>query len=254
MSWDPELYLRFADQRLRPALDLLSRVDLDAPATVVDLGCGAGNVTACLRKRWPHAAITGVDNSPAMLARARAGDAGILWEAGELSTWTPQRAPDVIYSNAALHWADDHAALFPRLARLLEPGGVLAVQMPHQNGEASHQAAFELARDARWRDALLPVLRASPVADAGRYYDWLAPHAASLDIWETQYLQIMEGDNPVADWTSGTFLLPFLNALEGAARAAFDAEYRARISTAYPRRADGRTLFPFRRLFMVAKI
>ncbi len=260
MVWDPARYLRFADQRLRPALDLLARIDLDAPERVSDLGCGAGNVTQHLRGRWPGAHITGVDNSQAMLDKARAGGSGIHWETGELESWAPTEQPDLIYSNAALHWADGHSQLLPKLMGFLQKGeggkgaGVLAVQMPHQNGEPSHQAAFELANSARWRDALRPVVRASPVANPEQYYDYLSPLASALDIWETQYLQIMEGENPIADWTSSTFLLPFLNALQGAERVAFDAEYRALINNAYPKRADGHTLFPFRRLFIVAKV
>jgi trans-aconitate 2-methyltransferase len=254
MNWDPALYLRFADQRLRPALDLLSRIDLEAPPSAIDLGCGAGNVTAFLRRRWPQAQITGVDNSPEMLKKAQTADAGIRWETGELATWAPTQSPTLIYSNAALQWADHHEELFPRLAGFLKPGAVLAVQMPHQNGAPSHQAALGLASSARWRDALQPVVRASPVAEPQYYYDLLAPMASSVDIWETEYLQIMEGENPIADWTSSTFLRPFLNALQGAEREAFDREYRKLIHEAYPRRADGRILFPFRRMFILVKI
>jgi trans-aconitate 2-methyltransferase len=254
MSWDPALYLRFADQRLRPALDLLARIDLDAPGQVIDLGCGAGNVTVRLKHRWPGAGIIGVDNSPAMLAKARATDPVISWEHGELGSWMPDRPPNLLYSNAALQWADGHAELFPRLAKSVAPGGVFAAQMPHQHGAPSHQAAFALAKSPRWRDALQQAVRESPVAEPQQYYDWLTPHVRTLDIWETEYLQIMQGDDPVADWTSGTFLLPFLEILQGEERAAFDAEYRAALREAYPRRADGRTLFQFRRLFIIATL
>jgi trans-aconitate 2-methyltransferase len=126
--------------------------------------------------------------------------------------------------------------------------------MPHQHDAPSHQAAFALAKSPRWRDALQQVVRESPVAEPQQYYDWLVPHVRTLDIWETEYLQIMEGENPVADWTSGTFLLPFLEILQGKERADFDAEYRAALRAAYPRRPDGRTLFPFRRLFIIATL
>lgn len=254
MSWDPALYLRFADQRLRPALDLLARIDLEAPKGIIDLGCGAGNVTLHLQRRWPGAQITGVDNSPSMLAKARDTSPSIEWVQAELATWAPLEPPALIYSNAALQWVDDHARIFPRLARSVAPGGVLAVQMPHQNGAPSHQAAFKLAKTSRWSTLLAPVLRETPVAEAQQYYDWLAPHVSALDIWETEYSQIMHGENPVADWTSGTFLLPFLDALQGAERESFDTQYRAAILDAYPKRADGSTVFPFRRLFMVARI
>lgn len=253
MSWDPALYLRFADQRLRPALDLLARIALDAPESVVDLGCGAGNVTVHLKRRWPGAKLTGIDGSPQMLAKARATDAAITWDSGDLSTWEPTRPVGLLYSNAALHWADRHEILFPRLARFVAPGGVLAVQMPHQHSAPSHQAAFTLSKSPRWRDALQDVARESPVAEPQQYYDWLVPHVSELDIWETEYLQIMDGDNPIADWTKATFLLPFLDALEGADRSAFEAEYRDLVRKAYAKREDGKTLFPFRRLFLIAR-
>jgi trans-aconitate 2-methyltransferase len=254
VSWDPALYLRFADQRLRPALDLLARIDLESAHRVVDLGCGAGNVTVYLKRRWPGALITGVDNSPAMLEKARATDATINWEQGELSTWKPAAAPTLLYSNAALHWVDDHARLFPRLAGAVAPGGAMAVQMPRQNEAPSHQAALTLARSPRFAHALRFLVRESPVAEAQQYYDWLAPHVSALDIWETEYQQIMHGENPIADWTSGTFLLPFLDALQGVDRQAFDAAYREAILDAYPKRTDACTIFPFRRLFIVARI
>ena len=253
MTWDPGQYLRYADQRLRPALDLLARIDLAAPDTIVDLGCGAGNVTLHLKQRWPDAGITGVDNSPEMLERAQRVDAGIAWEQGDLSNWRPPRPVSLLYSNAALHWADKHADLFPRLAGHVAPGGVLAVQMPRQNGAPSHRAAFDLANTARWKSRFTGRLRETPVGDPQQYYDWLRPHAVALDIWETEYLQIMDGENPVAEWTKGTFLLAFLEALEGAERASFESEYRALVLQAYPKRSDGKTLFPFRRLFMIAR-
>lgn len=254
MTWDPALYLRFADQRLRPALDLLARVDLGAPERVIDLGCGAGNVTAFLKRRWPDAGVVGIDNSQEMLAQARASAPGIRWETGDLSTWQPADPVTLLYSNAALHWADRHEHLFPRLARFVAPGGVLAIQMPHQYNAPSHHSGLELARSVRWRDKLQGIARASPVADPQQYYDWLAPHVAQLDIWETEYLQCMEGENPVADFTKATFLRQFLDLLDGAERSAFEAEYRELVLRAYPKRDDGRTLFPFRRLFIVARI
>ena len=253
MSWDPGQYLRFADQRLRPALDLLLRIDHANPETIVDLGCGAGNVTAHLKQRWPGTIVTGVDNSPEMLERARTIDADINWEAGELATWRPAQTVTIIYSNAALHWADNHADLLPRLAGFVAKGGMLAVQMPHQNGAPSHQAAFQRANTARWRQRLEGLTRESPVAAPQQYYDWLTPHFSAVDIWESEYLQIMRGANPVADWTRGTFLLPFLDALDDDERAEFEAEYRTLILQAYPQRSNGNTLFPFRRLFLIAR-
>lgn len=252
MPWNPDQYLAFGDLRLRPALDLLARVPLERASRVADLGCGPGNITPVLRSRWPDATITGVDNSPDMLARARANDTTVRWQQADLAAWTPDAPCDLIFSNAALHWLDGHEALFPRLAAALSPGGVLAVQMPDNFAAPSHQCAHAAAREGPWTGLLQPLLRTAPVLPAGRYATLLG-HARHLDIWTTEYLQVMEGDNPVADWTRGSLLVPLLAALDEPWRSAFEADYRRRIAAAYPREADGRTLFPFRRLFIVAQ-
>jgi trans-aconitate 2-methyltransferase len=251
-AWDPRQYLRFAGHRLRPAIDLLDRIDLSGPETVFDLGCGAGNVTVLLRERWPAAAITGVDGSADMLAKARETAPAIDWVETDMAGWAPDAPVDLIYSNAALHWLGGHDTLFPRLIEGLAPGGVLAVQMPRNFGAPSHTAMADAARAGPWRATLEPLLKPSPVAEPAFYYDVVAPHVAALDIWESEYLQVLDGDDPVAEWTKGTWLRPLLDALDEPDRAGFEAEYRARVRQAYPRRADGKTLFPFRRLFLVA--
>lgn len=252
MPWDPAQYLKFAGHRLRPALDLLARVDLDAPGDVYDLGAGAGNVTRLLRARWPEARVTGVDASPEMLAKAAAAAPDIAWTRADLATWRPPRPADLIYSNAALHWLPDHERLFPDLLGAIAPGGVLAVQMPRNFGAPSHTLIAEAARSGPWRDRLEPLLRPVPVAEPAVYHDLLTPRAASVDLWETEYLQILEGPDPVKEWVKGTWLTPLLDALAEPERSAFEARYAALLAGAYPRRPDGRTLFPFRRLFLVA--
>jgi trans-aconitate 2-methyltransferase len=251
-GWSPEQYLKFADLRLRPALDLLARIDLASPARIVDLGCGAGNVTAWLARRWPKAELTGVDSSPEMLARARGALPGVAFVAADIGSWRPEQAVELIYSNAALHWLDGHERLFPMLLGLLAPGGVLAVQMPRNHQAPSHRAMVEAAEAVPWAAKLRPLLRPSPVAAPERYYDILSRHAATLDICEVEYLQVLSGDNPVKEFTKGSALKPLLDALDGTERTAFEADYAQRVLVAYPPRADGRTLFPFRRLFIVA--
>lgn len=254
VAWDPSDYLKFADQRLRPALDLLARIDAHAPARVYDLGCGTGNVTRLLARRWPAAEITGIDSSPEMLAAAQGADedGGVRWQLADLAAWAPPAPADLLFSNAALHWLDDHAGLFRRLVAALAPGGILAVQMPRNHAAPSHTCMAAAARP--WWDRLSPLLRPSPVGDPAFYHDVLAPHAAALDIWETEYLQLLTGDDPVLRWTRSTALAPLAEALDGAARDAFLADYAARLRAAYPRRPDGTTLFPFRRLFIVARV
>ncbi|HSE93014.1 MAG TPA: methyltransferase domain-containing protein [Methylomirabilota bacterium] len=252
MVWDPAQYLKFAGQRLRPAVDLLARIDAADPAEVVDLGAGAGNVTRLLKERWPKARITGVDDSLEMLAKAAAAAPEIAWNCADLATWRPARPVDVIFSNAALHWVSGHDRLFPALLAGLAPGGVLAVQLPRNFSAPSHTCISEAARSGPWRAKLEPLLRPSPVAEPAFYFDLLVPRAATLDMWETEYLQVLDGEHAVREWVKGTWLRPLLDALEEPERSRFEARYTELVAPYYPRRPDGRTLFPFRRLFIVA--
>jgi len=252
MSWNPDQYLKFAGPRLQPAVDLLARVPCANPRIVYDLGCGAGNVTQLLAVRWPQAVITGVDDSAEMLAKAKAAVPGAHWVQLSLASWQASEPADLIYSNAALHWLPDHRRLFPALLAQLATGGVLAVQMPRNFGAPSHTLIGETVRGGPWRSLLEPLLAPSPVAEPAFYHEILSSQAARLDIWETEYLQVLAGADPVKEWTKGTWLRQFLDALPPSQRPVFEDDYAARLRAAYPQLADGNTLFPFRRLFLLA--
>jgi len=253
MAWNPQQYLKFGGERLRPAHDLLARVTLETPRQIVDLGCGTGTVTALLRARWPGAQIVGVDNSQAMLERARATLPDIAWELDDLAKWKAAEPVDLLVSNAALHWLDDHTTLFPRLLSNLRPGGVLAVQMPAQHNAPSHQIGYDLAESARWRDRLQGLVRRRPILEPREYYSLLRPQVSSLDLWITEYVQTLTGDNPVVEFTKGSFVGAWLSALPADEARDFEADYRQQIAAAYPACSDGVTLFPFRRFFLIAQ-
>ena len=254
MSWNPALYLSFAGPRFRPVLDLLAQVDIERPAGVLDLGCGTGGAARLMKRRWPEARVVGVDGSAEMLEKARAETEEVTWIEADLNGWSPDSPVDLIFSNAAFHWLGDHTALFPRLLGQLAPGGQLAVQMPRNYHAPGLRLINETALDGPWRERLEPVIRPVPVAKPEVYHRLIAPLVERMNLWETEYVQVLEGENPVADWTKSTWLAPLLAALAEPERSAFEAEYRRRVAAAYPKEADGRTLFPFRRLFFVAAL
>ncbi|MGI8645312.1 MAG: trans-aconitate 2-methyltransferase [Nocardioides sp.] len=255
-TWDPDRYLTYADERGRPFVDLLARIGATEPDTVADLGCGPGNLTTLLAKRWPGAVVTGVDSSPAMIKAARRDhvDAG-AFEIGDVRDWSAPGGVDVLVSNATLQWLPDHLDLLPRLVDQVRPGGWLAFQVPGNFDEPSHTIRNELAAEAAYAAHTAGV--ALPAShDPGVYLDALAALGCTVDVWETTYLHVLdsaEDPDPVFTWVSGTGARPTLQALPDGLRAEFETEFRARLRAAYPVREHG-VVLPFRRVFAVARV
>jgi trans-aconitate 2-methyltransferase len=258
--WDPGQYLRFGDERGRPFGDLLARINARAPGLVVDLGCGPGNLTAVLAERWPQAQVLGVDNSPEMISTAKAAASAMASAAGpgrlsfalaDIRDWQPDRPVDVFVCNAVLQWVPDHLGLLTRWAGLLAPGGWLAVQLPGNFDQPSHAILLDLVRSGRWRPLLGDVSLNRQAEDPAAYLDLLARAGCRVDAWETTYLHVLHGDNPVLEWYKGTGLRPVLAALPPERSAEFLAEYAGRAHDAYPPAPYG-TVLPFRRVFVVA--
>ena len=251
MRWDPTQYARYADERGRPFVDLVSRIGADAPRRVVDLGCGPGTLTALLTSRWPSAAVEGLDSSAEMIAAAGAVD-GVDFRVGDVQSWTPPADVDVIVSNATLQWVPDHLPLISSWAGALPRGGWLAFQVPGNFDSPSHVLMRELAESSRWAPSLAGVLRHSDaVAAPAVYADVLLDAGLAVDVWETTYLHVLPDPDPVLEWVRGTGLRPVLAALSGAEREEFVESYAAALRDAYPAGAHG-TTFAFRRIFAVA--
>jgi trans-aconitate 2-methyltransferase len=249
--WDPAAYLVRRDERARPFYDLLARVHAESPRTVVDLGCGPGNLTLLLAERWPGAAVRALDSSPEMVAAAR--EAGVDAALGDVDEWTPEPDVDVVVCNAVLQWVPGHGELLRRWAGELPGGAWLAMQVPGNFAAPSHEAARELAGRPRWRDRLRGVLRGhDAVLEPDEYGELLAGAGCDVDVWETTYLHRLDGPDPVLEWMTGTALRPVRAALDDTEWADFRAELAPLLRAAYPQRADGTTWWPFRRIFVVA--
>lgn len=260
-TWDARQYLKFEDQRTRPARDLLAQVPLASPGLVADLGCGPGNSTQLLVERFPQAQIIGVDNAPDMLAAARQrlpdvrfveSDIGASVQQGQAGGWAGEGPFDLLFANAALQWVPDHAALLPALVDTLAPGGVLALQMPDNLDEPSHRLMREVAGAGPWSARLAGVERLK-LASVDAYYDMLIPHVSRVDIWHTIYQHPLDSVDAIVEWVKGTGLLPFLAPLDDAEQSLFLSDYAEKLAEHYLPRADDKVLLAFPRLFIVAQ-
>jgi trans-aconitate 2-methyltransferase len=252
-DWNADQYLKFEDERTRPARDLLAQIPLQQPRGVVDIGCGPGNSTALLVDRWPQASITGVDTSADMLRHARERLPGHTFVEANIAHWVPPRGTDVVFANAVFQWVPEHLKHLKRLVGSLAPGGVLAVQMPDNLDEPAHILMREVAYLEPWRKQLA---KAAELRDAlpkpGVYYDALKPLCSRLEIWHTIYNHVLDDAAAIVEWVKGSGLRPFLDPLEPAERKAFIADYTARIAASHLPQADGKVLLRFPRLFIVA--
>lgn len=252
--WNPQTYLAYADQRSRPFFDLLARVGAESPRRVADLGCGPGNLTEHLAERWPEAVIEAWDNSAEMVAAAR--ERGIDARVGDVRAWIPAPGTDVVLSNAALHWIPEHAELLIRWVDQLERGAWIAVQVPGNFDAPSHASIRALAEHRPWSEPLhdIPFRSGKVVESPARYAELLTDAGCSVDVWESTYIHELTGENPVLNWITGTALTPVRDRLTEEQWQRFRAELAPMLDTAYPVRPDGRTFFPFRRIFMVARV
>jgi len=251
-SWDPDRYLAYADERSRPFVDLLARVGAREPRTVVDLGCGPGHLTHLLADRWPDADITGLDSSPEMIAKARETVGGIRFEVAGVRDWTPAAPVDVLVSNAMLQWVPDHLDLLPRLVAAVAPGGWLAFQVPGNFDEPSHTIRRELEQEPAYADHTRDLDRPGS-HDPEIYHRALTDLGCTVDAWETTYLHVLTGEDPVFAWVSGTSARPVLQALPPELRESFTEELKRRLRAAYPP-GDRGVVLPFRRVFAVAQV
>jgi len=260
VRWDPARYAAFSDERSRPFHDLVTRIGREAPRRVVDLGCGPGTLTATLAERWPSARVVGMDSSAEMLADAASiasAHPNLSFEQRAIEEWSPTAEDDVVVTNAALQWVPSHVSLLPGWLAAMPSGSWFAMQVPGNFDSPSHALMRAVAADGPWASVLDGVLRADPVLGPAGYLELFESNGFRADAWETTYMQLLQGPDPVLEWVRGTGLRPALAALDaadpsGALSSAYESEYAARLRQAYPTGPHG-TVYPFRRVFAVAR-
>ena len=251
--WNTERYLAYASLHSQAIEDLVSRVDISKPRTVVDLGCGPGNSTEIIAARWPSAKITGVDVASEMLEKARARRPDWHWVLAGIEEFRPAKPFDVAIACASLQWLSHHEVLLPRLWELVREGGALAVQMPANQKAPLHRAVFRTARNQTWKPFAGRSRSALNFRPPAEYFAILSPLARRFDIWETTYYHEMRSLDDLLDWAKATLMRPFLDGIPQAARRReFVADVRRACAAAYPETNRGTILYAQKRLFFVA--
>ena len=252
-DWNPNGYLKFRNERTQPSIDLVSRIEMINPSSIVDIGCGPGNSTQVLFERWPHADIIGLDNSQEMIAKAKSDYPERKWVLANVAHYDPKRTFDIVFSNATLQWVQDHERLIPRLYRFLKPGGALAVQIPANKESPIHRSLLEVSRDSRWSQFTGDCDQRLNYQSAPYYYDILVNLSSRIDLWETTYYHILSDYQALIEWYRSTGMRPFLERLpDDRCRRQFEDEVLNGCRESYQVQKDGKLLYPFQRIFFIA--
>ena len=253
LNWNPQQYLKFAGERTQPSIDLAARIAVDNPTHVIDIGCGPGNSTQVLTKRWPAAKVLGLDSSAEMISKASKDYPELEWVTADASEYEFRRKYDVVFSNAALQWIPDQEHVIVKLLSAVSEGGVLAVQVPADVNSHLRKAVIATAAERRWSALAEGAENVIVYHDVDFYYDLVSTTAIRLDIWETIYYHVLDSHRDLVEWYKGTGMRPFLERLpDDASRDEFEEEVLRKISGVYKISGNGKLLYPFRRIFFVA--
>lgn len=252
-DWDSVQYLKFKNERTQPALDLANRVNVEKPTKIIDIGCGPGNSTEILRRRYPDAKILGIDSSENMIAAARKRYSDIefqLCDAGRELDSIKEKF-DIVFSNACIQWIPEHKTLLRNMMSLLKEGGAMAVQIPMNYDEPIHRIILQTAASEKW-SGKFSEKRAFYNLSPGGYFDVLSEISSGLSMWQTTYFHIMNSHEDIMEWYRATGMRPYLNALSDSDKAEFESDVKREIIKAYPEQKNGKIIFRFPRLFFIA--
>jgi trans-aconitate 2-methyltransferase len=254
MDWNPSLYLKFQAERTQPSIDLVNRIQITEPLDIIDLGCGPGNSTEILFRRWPGARVAGLDSSEKMIEKARQDYPGYEWIKADAATYKPAINYDLIFSNAALQWIPDHCKLVPRIFNWIKPGGLLAVQVPANNESPLHLALLKVSKSSNWSKYTSSCDSLIVYHPADFYYGIISSLAESIDIWETIYYHVLDSHKALIEWYRSTGMRTYLEKLpDDTSRNDFENEVLQEAQAYYPLQANKKVIYPFRRLFFIAK-
>ncbi len=252
-DWNPDLYLKFNRERIQPSRDLISRINYEKPEKIIDIGCGPGNSTQMLARRWPDASVTGIDSSPAMIKKAATDFPDGNWKLRDAGKDVIEEKYDIVFSNAAIQWIPGHEKLLRKFHSLLNNNGLLAVQVPLSRDMPLGKSIEEIARNKRWNSLTKDATTLFTIHNSPWYYDRLSGIFNSIEIWETSYIHAMDSHNSILEMIRSTGLKPYLEGLGSEEeKSDFESLVFKSINKHYPRQKNGKVLFPFKRLFFIA--
>lgn len=251
-DWNPELYLKFKEERTQPAIDLSARVNVENPKKIMDVGCGPGNSTNVLSKRWPESEVIGIDSSSSMIKSAKNNYPNMEWRIEDVTKMVIKEKYDLIFSNATIQWIQNQEKLISNLVKMLEEEGALAVQVPlYHNMPVSH-AIKKVSLNERWKKETMGANDAFTFHSSDYYYDILSVEVESISMWETFYFHIMPSHQNIVEMIKSTGMKTFLEMLDTPEeKIAFEKDVLKEITKVYPAQKDGKVLFPFKRLFFI---
>jgi trans-aconitate 2-methyltransferase len=252
-DWNPEQYLKFDEERTRPSIDLVARIPIDNPSSIIDIGCGPGNSTQVLARRWPGCKIVGVDNSPAMIERAKKDYPRQEWRILDAGKDEIEGTFEIVFSNATIQWIPNHADLLKKFHGLLTKKGIIAIQIPLFWDMPIGKTIANIATSERWSPLTGRVSDLFSIHDPSYYYDKLSELSGSIDIWVSDYFHVLDSHVSIFEMIRSTGLRPYLERLRTEQeKNEFEGAVLREIARDYPLQKNGRVLFPFKRLFFVA--
>ena len=252
-DWNSEQYLKFKKDRTQPSIDLANRLDFKKPQRIIDIGCGPGNSTAVLKKRYPDAYVLGVDFSPNMIEKAKSEHSDIdfmLFDATKDFEKLDEKF-DIVFSNACIQWVPNHKKLLADMMSILNPDGIMAIQVPMNFEEPIHKILSELITDKKWSGRFEP--RIFYTLNESKYFDILSEQTKNFEIWKTIYCHRMPSHQSIIEWYKSTGMKPYLDVLNEEEKKEFTADVLKKVSKEYPVQANGEIIFKFPRFFMLAK-
>lgn len=253
-DWNPDLYLKFDKERNQPSIDLISRINFKNPSFIIDIGCGPGNSTKILTTRWPKSIVIGLDNSAAMIEKAKKDFPNQEWRLLDAGKDEITGEFDIVFSNATIQWIPDHFDLLKKFKTILSDRGIIAIQIPLFFDMPIGKSIIRISKEKKWKDLLETATKMFTIHNFSLYYDYITDLYTSVEMWESSYIHVLNSQHSILEMIRGAGLRPYIDRLNNENdKIDFESKILTEIKKDYPLQKNGKVLFPFKRLFFIGK-